>query len=99
MHTFIIDVADDFCLLPTGRTEADGAYNATTFFKSMHTKVKVYGKVILCFKNVLGVGSSFLHEIAKLAVLNNIDTNVIVVADDEHIKERYNRYVKEAKYG
>ena len=95
-HSFIINVATDFALLASGRTVQDGMYSAEVLFEMMRKKVKVYGKVIVCFDDVLTVGSSFLHEIAKLTIAHNLVDKVIVICDDnKYIKEKYNKYIKE----
>lgn len=95
-HTFMINVATDFAPMAYGRTVQDGVHSAEALFKMMRTKVNVYGKVIVCFDDMLTVGSSFLHEIAKLSIDDGIADKVIVICDDnKHIKEKYTKYIKE----
>lgn len=95
-HTFMIDVATDFTLLASERTVKDGEHSAEVFFEMMCMKVNAYGKVIVCFDGMLAVGSSFLHELAKLTIDNNIVDKVIVICnDDKYVKEKYNKYIKE----
>lgn len=96
-HTYTIDVSSDFSMLVSGRSNADGPYNAHAVFKLVQQKVRVYGHANLLFEGMLSVGSSFLHEMAKLIVEHDIVNRVTVICNDKNspVKDKYNKYIKE----
>lgn len=90
-----IDIAHDFNILPSGRSLMDGHANATSFYMRIRSLLKD-STLVLDFNDTLSVGSSFIHELAKQAVRDKTDHDIVFTGDDV-AKEKFERYVKEIK--
>lgn len=102
----IINVANDFSLMPSGRHRSDGSYTGDHFYEILIKeieKVPEDEKIIINFDGVLAAGSSFLEQafaglIREKKISKNQFFNKFEIVANEYpeIREKVKRYVSEA---
>lgn len=101
----IINVADDFSIIPSGRQLSDGSATGQHFYQILVDSLSCLSKgeqLTINFDGVLTAGSSFLDEAFAGLVRNGIISKkdfhkAIVIIANEHpeIKEKISKYVKD----
>ena len=100
--TQVINVANDFAILPAGRYKTDGSYTGEHFRELLENSLNQSNDIIqIDFDGVLGAGSSFLDESFAGLIRNKIISKQdfgqrirIVSTQNPDIAEKIMRYIQ-----
>lgn len=92
---FVIDIAKDFSQLPQGRYHNDSPDNAEALFILIQDVLDYEDIVELRFNDmqIAAVGSSFLDQLARMAVTWSYQDIVLVTSDNDWVVSRYEKYL------
>lgn len=91
-NNFIIDIKEDFSILPQGRFYRDSPDCAEALYMMITEALEHRHHVEVRFNGLLQVGSNFLGHLSWMIVNSNLTEKVTVTSDDDWILRRYNKY-------
>lgn len=93
MITLIINVSEDFNILPSGITKEDSPNSLEIFLKTYKDSLFKYPNIIIDFLDVLHIGSNFLKFLCEYLLINNLNYKTTILVKEDY-QQRLLKYYK-----